>query len=213
MSVLISLDNLSLTLGNHSLFDSIKLQIAAGERVCLIGRNGAGKSTLMKIIEGLQTFDSGEIWRKPQLKIARLSQDLPQNIDATVYEYVAEGLANVSQLLADYHHITQRLTQNPSEQDLKRLSDIQQAMDAQQAWHSEQVIATVLTRLGLSPDERVAAQSGGWQRRSALARALVVEPDLLLLDEPTNHLDIEGIKWLEDQLLSSQCGLLFITHD
>ena len=209
MTNLITLDNVSLAYGLDVLLGQVKLQIATGERVCLIGRNGAGKSSLLKIIEGTLQPDSGSIWRKPHLKIARLAQELPQKMTTTVYEFVADGLAETGKLLAEYHALTQDFEHG----DLDKLEKLQQKIDAVQGWHFEQEITTVLTRLELSPDQRVADLSGGWQRRAALARALVSSPELLLLDEPTNHLDIEAIQWLEDQLLNCGIGLIFITHD
>lgn len=213
MSNLIILDQVSLAFGLTPLLDQVKLQITKGERVCLIGRNGAGKSSLLKIIEGSQLPDSGSVWRKPHLRIARLTQELPQHIQSTVYEFVAEGLAEMGQTLAAYHNLTQRLTHSHSEADLLALEKLQQKIDVHQGWHFEQDIKTILTRLNLDADKRVAELSGGWQRRVALAKALVISPELLLLDEPTNHLDIEAIQWLEDQLMSTNIGLLFITHD
>lgn len=213
MNTLITLDDVSLAYGLDALLDHVKLQIAAGERVCLIGRNGAGKSSLLKVIEGVSKPDSGNIWRKPNCRIARLAQELPQNVTITIYEFVAEGLAETGRLLADYHALTQRLSHEPSKNDLQQLEQLQQAIDANNGWQFENAISTVLTRLELDPELRVAELSGGWQRRAALAQALVVDPELLLLDEPTNHLDIEAIQWLEDQLLASNTGLLFITHD
>lgn len=82
-----------------------------------------------------------------------------------------------------------------------------------EAWQSERLIQEVLSRLDLTGSQKVSDLSGGWQRRVALARALVTKPDLLLLDEPTNHLDVEAIQWLEEQLLQYRGGILFITHD
>lgn len=213
MTNLITLDNVSLAFGLDVLLDHVKLQIASGERVCLIGRNGAGKSSLMKIIEGVQSPDSGTIWRKPSLRMARLAQELPQNITATVYEFVASGLAETGQLLADYYALTHRLSEQCTDQDLKTLERLQHAIDGKNGWHFENEIKRILERLELSPDQRVADLSGGWQRRAALAKALVTDPELLLLDEPTNHLDIEAIQWIEEELLNCQIGLIFITHD
>jgi ATP-binding cassette subfamily F protein uup len=213
MNNLISLDNVSLAFGLHPLLNNAKLQIEAGERVCLIGRNGEGKSTLLKIIEGEIHPDSGEIWRKPSLRIARLSQDLPQQTALTVYEFVSEGLAETGKLLSAYHALTHRLSHSHTDKDLKELEILQQKIDAQNGWHFDQFINTALSRLELNPEQRVNELSGGWQRRAALARALVTDPELLLLDEPTNHLDIAAIQWLEDELMNCKMGLLFITHD
>lgn len=213
MTNLISLDNVSLAFGLDALLDHVKLQIASGERVCLIGRNGAGKSSLLKIIDGTQKPDSGLVWRKPQLRLARLEQELPQTMGSTVFDFVAEGLAETGKLLAAYHTLTEKLSGAHTTDDLQKLDQLQQQIDAKNGWQFEQEISTILSRLQLNPDLKVAELSGGWQRRAALARALVMSPELLLLDEPTNHLDIEAIQWLEDQLLNWNVGLLFITHD
>lgn len=213
MSQLISIENVSLSYGLDPLLDHIKLQIDKGERVCLIGRNGAGKSSLLKVIEGATLPDSGIVWRKPHLRLARLAQELPQDKSRSVYQFVAEGLAHMGQLLADYHQLTHNLENEFQQSELDKLERLQHEIDACQGWQYEQTIKTILTRLNLNPDSLLSELSGGWQRRAALAKALVVTPDLLLLDEPTNHLDIEAIQWLEDDLLASGCGLLFITHD
>lgn len=209
MSNLFTLDNVCLAYGLDSLLDHVKLQVTTGERVCLIGRNGAGKSSLLKIIEGAQLPDSGVVWRKPHLRLARLEQELPRDTPLTVYEFVAEGLAETGKLLAEYHSLTQHF----KPEDFDKLERLQQQIDAKNAWTFEQNIQNILTRLELSADQRVAELSGGWQRRVALAKALVISPELLLLDEPTNHLDISAIQWLEEQLIASNTGLIFITHD
>lgn len=213
LSNLITLDNVYLAYGLEPLLDHVKLQITTGERVCLIGRNGAGKSSLLKIIEGLQAPDSGVVRHKPHLRIARLAQELPQKITGSVYEFVAGGLEEAGKLLAAYHVVTQRLAHDYDEKDLVELERLQQSIDAVNGWQFEQDIKKVLMRLELDPEKAVGELSGGWQRRAALARALVSSPELLLLDEPTNHLDIDAIQWLEDQLIASNVGLLFITHD
>lgn len=213
MSNSITLDNISLAFGLEPILDHVKLQIAARERICLIGRNGAGKSSLLKVIEGAILPDDGQVWRKPGLRLARLEQDLPQRLTGTVYEFVAEGLATTGKLLTAYHELTHRLTQKQTADDFAKLESLQNDIDAVQGWHYEQSIKNVLTRLALNPDQDMAELSGGWQKRAALAKALVAAPELLLLDEPTNHLDIEAIQWLEDHLLNCDSGLIFITHD
>src|SRR3990167_2059794 len=213
MSHLITLQNVSLAYGLQPLLDNIALQINAGERICLIGRNGAGKSSLMKIIEGAIIQDSGSIWRKPPLRIARLSQELPSDLTMTVYTYVSQGLAEAGRLLADYHAQTQALGHHPTKESILQLEKLQANIDAIHGWHADQAITQILTRLLLPADKTLSDLSGGWQRRAALAKALVSSPELLLLDEPTNHLDINAIQWLEEQLLALNIGILFITHD
>jgi ABC transport system ATP-binding/permease protein len=213
MSNLITLDDVCLDFGHGVLLDRAKLQISKGERVCLIGRNGAGKSSLLKIIEGQLLPDSGLVRREPNLRMARLAQELPQNRQDTVFEFVAEGLAEVGDLLKAYHVLVQKLSGEHTQADLDELENLQHLIDEKQGWQSEQKITAMLNRLELKPDLKVSSLSGGWQRRAALARALVTDPELLLLDEPTNHLDIEAIQWLEDQLLDWNVGLVFITHD
>ncbi|MDP3559606.1 MAG: ATP-binding cassette domain-containing protein [Legionellaceae bacterium] len=212
-SNLITLDDVSLSFGLDVLLDHAKLQIRAGERVCLIGRNGAGKSTLFKVIDGTILPNSGVVWRRSSLKVARLQQELPQSASKTVYEFVAEGLAEAGELLAAYHAMIHQLSDTATDADLHALGQLQKKIDTIDAWHFEQDIKTMLTKLELMPDTLLADLSGGWQRRVALARALVCGPEVLLLDEPTNHLDIEAIQWLEDYLLESNIGLAFITHD
>ncbi len=213
MSHLIQLNEVSLAFGLHALLDQVKLQISPGERVCLIGRNGAGKSSLLKIIDGTLVPDSGSVWRQPHLRMARLEQELPQSLTQTVYEFVAEGLGEEGHLLAAYHDAFHKVSETHSPADLKVLERLQQEIENKGAWHFEQEIKTILTKLELNPDLKVTELSGGWQRRAALAKAWVTKPELLLLDEPTNHLDVEAIQWLEEFLLESSFGLIFITHD
>lgn len=213
MSVLVSLDKVCLAYGSDALLDKVDFQIEPGERVCLIGRNGAGKSSFLRMIEGVIQPDSGKVHRSSHLRIARLEQELPQSSDLTVYDAVAQGLAKTGEILTEYHHLVQTAFTTGGETEQNRLFELQQQIDACQGWQLGQYIDEILTRLDLPADKKVAELSGGWQRRVALARALVHKPELLLLDEPTNHLDIEAIQWLEEQLLSFNGGILFITHD
>jgi len=213
MSLLINLDKINIAYGLHPLLHDASLQIHTQERISLIGRNGAGKSTLMKIIEGQVQPDSGNIWRKPNLKISRLSQELPEENNLLIYEFVASGLESLGQTLADYHALTHDVANAHNPQHIKKLAELHHIIETHEGWTFDNTIQQTLTRLQLNPDQTLNQLSGGWQRRASLAKALVSSPQLLLLDEPTNHLDIEAIEWLEDQLLHLNIGLLFITHD
>ncbi|MFV3412530.1 ATP-binding cassette domain-containing protein [Pseudomonas nitroreducens] len=207
---LLKLTDVSLAFGTTPLLDKVSWQIGRGERVCIIGRNGTGKSSMLKLVKGEQKPDDGDIWRAPSLKIGELPQELPRADDRTVYDVVAEGLAEVGELLAQYHHLSMHIE---SEEDLNKLARVQQDLEARDGWRLGQLVDTTLSRLQLPADKTLAELSGGWRRRVLLAQALVAEPDLLLLDEPTNHLDIGAIAWLENALADFPGAVLFITHD
>ncbi|MDH5483923.1 MAG: ATP-binding cassette domain-containing protein [Gammaproteobacteria bacterium] len=210
---LLTLRDISLGFGGPNLLNSINLQIEKKERLCLLGRNGEGKSTLMKLIAGFIKADDGSFERQQGLKIAYLTQDVPSDIDGSIYDVVASGLDKAGELLARYHHATLELAENYNEQSMAKLERIQHELEAHDGWAAGQQIDTTLSLLQLPPDELFTDQSGGLKRRVLLARALVTQPDLLLLDEPTNHLDIEAISWLEEFLLGWNGSLLFVTHD
>ncbi|MBD2836628.1 ATP-binding cassette domain-containing protein [Pseudomonas sp. JM0905a] len=207
---LLKFTDVSLAYGAMPLLDKVSWQIARGERVCIIGRNGTGKSSLLRLVKGDQFADDGEIWKAPALKIGELPQELPLADDRTVFDVVAEGLAEVGKLLAEYHHLSLHIN---DEHDLTRLARVQQDLEARDGWRLQQLVDSTLSRLQLPADKTLAELSGGWRRRVLLAQALVAEPDLLLLDEPTNHLDIGAIAWLEEALLGFNGAVLFITHD
>src|SRR5687767_12330693 len=105
---LLTLRNVSLAYGHHPLLANVDFQIEAGERVCLVGRNGTGKSTLFRAITGVATPDDGEIWRKDTLRVAYLEQEVPADVDQTVFEMVAGGLGELGSLLSQYHNVAHR---------------------------------------------------------------------------------------------------------
>jgi ATP-binding cassette subfamily F protein uup len=216
---LITLKNLSLSYGAPPLLDAVNLQIDANERVCLLGRNGAGKSTLLRLINGEIQADDGSITIPSGIRIAKLNQEVPADLDGTVNEVVAEGLNKAGKLLQHYYHLLHEIAlghetnRDGGEQLLNQLGECQHQLEVEGGWEISQRMESIISKLQLDGDIDFNALSGGLKRRVLLARALVNQPDLLLLDEPTNHLDIESIIWLEKFLLDWKGSLLFISHD
>ncbi len=209
---LLQLKDIQLAYGDLPLLDHANLVVERGERLCLVGRNGTGKSTLFKVISGDAISEDGII-EKGTTKISRLKQEVPKDISGSIYDITAQGVGEIGQLIADYHHLVVELESDSSERILEQMSAVQQKIEAAHGWSIQQQIEATLSKMGLDPEESFEDLSGGMKRRVLLAQALVQKPDLLLLDEPTNHLDIESIQWLEEFLLGSQTALLFITHD
>ena len=210
---LISLTNGYLSFSDAPLLDHAELHIEPNERVCLVGRNGAGKSTLLKIIAGDVIMDDGKVQYEKDLVVSRLEQDPPRHAEGNVFDYVAEGIEHLADLLKEYHHISMQLEQDYSEQTLNQLAQIQAKLEHANGWQFENKINEVLQKLELNPNTKLADLSGGWLRKAALARALVCNPDVLLLDEPTNHLDVDAIEWLENFLMEFGGSIVFISHD
>ncbi|MGH8324808.1 MAG: ATP-binding cassette domain-containing protein, partial [Steroidobacteraceae bacterium] len=163
-------------------------------------------STLLRLLAGEIKPDDGEVRVQSGVRIARLTQEVPQDTAGSVFDVVAAGLGELGALLAQYHHLI-------GHGDLAALGAVQTKIEAQHGWDLDRRVQQILTRLELPEDADFAALSGGMKRRVLLAQALVCNPDVLLLDEPTNHLDIEAIAWLEEFLRSYSASLVFVTHD
>ncbi|MFA0055718.1 MULTISPECIES: ABC transporter ATP-binding protein [Vibrio] len=210
---LLTIHNGQLAFGDHPLLDRADFALQENERVCLVGRNGAGKSTLMKILSGNIIMDDGKMQITQDVVVSRLEQDPPRNEQGSVYEYVSGGLAEVGELLKEYHNLLDVIAEDPSEKNLNRLTRVQEKLDHANAWRFEDRVSNVLAALKLTANTKLTELSGGWQRKAALARALVCDPDVLLLDEPTNHLDVATIEWLEGFLKDFRGSIIFISHD
>jgi ATP-binding cassette subfamily F protein uup len=211
MAPLVRFDAVSVTFGEQRVLIDADFSIEPGERVCVVGRNGAGKSTTLRLITGAQEPDDGTVEKPGRLRASLLEQKLADESAELVRDYVAHGMADQLGRIAAFERLT---AANPDDRaSLREVEALQREIDAGGGWNVAVRVSTVISELGLPPEQRMSDLSGGWRRRAALARALVSNPELLLLDEPTNHLDISTIEWLEDAVRSHPGAVLFVTHD
>ncbi len=210
---LISLQDINLAFSGPLIFDGLNLQLEPGERIALLGRNGAGKTTLMKVMSAELQVDDGKVIVQKGIQIALLPQEVPVDISGTVFDIVLSGLGSRAELLSQHHHLTHRLQTQQSPELLKQLDALQDKLDHTDSWNVNKHVEEVIAKMKIDPDSDFSRLSGGQKRRTLLAKALVLKPEVLLLDEPTNHLDIDSMLWLEGFLLDYPGTVFFVTHD
>ncbi len=207
---LLSLTDVSLTLGDKLLFYDVTLGIDEGEHIGFIGPNGAGKSSFISILNGRQTPDTGTLHTRRDLKIAFLPQIPQPPPGATTGDLVFRSDNPRAALVRNYENFLAGYR----EEDAEQLAEWQERMDREDAWNLETSYHSFLTELGINDlSRRADTLSGGELRKADLARVLASEADLLLLDEPTNHLDLETVEWLENWLRLSRRTYILVTHD
>jgi ABC transport system ATP-binding/permease protein len=212
---LLSVKDACISYGGALLLDHVSLNIERHERVCLLGRNGSGKTTLMKLINGEIAPDSGSVSRGQGLATSRLDQEIPAAVAGSVIDIVTSGLAAKGRLLADYHHTSAQLADQPADAPrlMARLARLGAQLDAESGWEIHRQVDLIISKMQLPAEAEFATLSTGLKRRTLLAQALVASPDILMLDEPTNHLDIDAITWLEDFLAAYGGTIIIVTHD
>ena len=210
-----TLKNVTVTFGTDRVLDSVNLILDQGERLCLTGRNGSGKSTLMRLLSGELQADEGTIWRSRDLSYSFLDQELPEVSSATIFDAVAMAFENTGQLLSEYHALSLQLSDVKADHDkiVARMDTLQHKIEAADGWSVNHVIDATLQRMQLDPDIPLSQLSGGWLKRVAIAKSLVIEPDVWLVDEPTNHLDVPAIEWLEQRMVEFPGTIIFVSHD
>ena len=221
MSLLVG-QNLGKAFGALDVFQGIDLRIEEGDRIGLVGPNGEGKTTLLRILAGVETPTTGEVFRRRALSVGYLPQDPPpagdMTLKAVMLDVFAELRAQGDALTEFEHRIATAAAHAWPDYDtlLEEYGQAQVAFETAGGYDYEVRINQVLGGLGFNEDEHdkpLAHLSGGERTRALLAQLLLLEPDLLLLDEPTNHLDLEAIEWLEDALTRWKGGIVVVAHD
>ena len=215
--IIFSMVGLSKNFGpQKQVLKNIYLSFFYGAKIGIIGLNGAGKSTLLKIIAGIEKEYQGEVVWSPGYSVGYLEQDPHLDPNKTVREVVQEGVQPIMDMLKEYDEINMAFAEPDADFDklLARQAELQDKLDAADAWNIDQKLDRAMDALRCPPDDaNVTTLSGGERRRVALCRLLLQQPDVLLLDEPTNHLDAESIDWLEQHLQQYAGTVICITHD
>ena len=199
----------------------ISLSFFLGAKIGIIGLNGSGKSTLLKIIAGLEKSFQGELVFSPGYSVGYLEQEPHLDAAKTVKEIVEEGVQEIVDVLKAYEEVNLSFSDPDVLEDADKMdalineqAKLQEKIDHYDAWNLDAKLERAMDALRCPPGEQLVSElSGGEQRRVALCRLLLKEPDILLLDEPTNHLDAESVQWLELHLQQYKGTVICITHD
>ena len=204
--------------GQKQVLRDINLSFFPGAKIGIVGENGAGKSTVLRIMAGLDREFEGTADLMPGYRVGIVPQEPRLDETKTVRGNLETAFAGSMALLNEYYKVTEKLGEKLSDEEMQkamnRMAELQDKLDATDAWNLDHHLSVASEALCLPEDERdVRTLSGGEKRRVALCKALLEKPDLLLLDEPTNHLDAETVDWLEAQLREYPGTVIVVTHD
>lgn len=204
----LSVENISKSFGERTLFENISFGINKDQKIAFIAKNGSGKTCIMKIINGEDEPDSGQVVVRKEIKMAFLSQDHNLQDELTIEESI---FASDNEILKVIEQYEKALEHPEDEEAYQKAFD---KMDLFNAWDFETQYKQILFKLKLEDFKlKVKNLSGGQKKRLSLAIILINRPDLLILDEPTNHLDLEMIEWLESYFAKENITLFMVTHD
>jgi ATP-binding cassette subfamily F protein 3 len=210
--------------GDAILLDGIECAVHPGQRVGLVGPNGSGKTSLLRAIAGEISLDLGRIEKKRDLKLGILRQETMAEAagdSRTLWQEMELAMREVDELALRIRELSEALArpdvpEAEREALVAKLGGAEHRFSVMGGYDRDRTIARVLNGIGFADadfDKPVAVLSGGQEQKAQLARLLLERPDLLLLDEPNNHLDLDGRKFLEDFLVSSECAVLVVSHD
>jgi ATP-binding cassette, subfamily F, member 3 len=223
LSVMIHLSNITKQYGSKILYKNASFQINDGEKIGLVGPNGAGKTTIFRVITGEEGYE-GLVSKSDRTVIGYFSQNIEDMRGRSALEEVKSAAGKLPELAAKLKTYEQQLEDsavNPIDDDamaklLENYGEVQAEYERMGGYDLDTRAAEILTGLGIGPDDYnrpTESFSGGWKMRIALAKILVLNPDVLLMDEPTNHLDLESIIWLEEWMTNYKGALLMTSHD
>ncbi len=214
---MIALDAVSKGYGGQSLLREVSWRIGRGERIGLCGPNGTGKTTLCRILAGVEDPDSGRVHRDTGVSVGYLPQEVGASEAGTVLAEALSGFDEVWRLEAELERLAALMAAEDAGPELtERYGEVQHRFEALGGYRLEAEAKIILGGLGFASTDAhrpLGEFSGGWRMRAALARLLLLRPDLLLLDEPTNHLDLESLAWLESFLSSYAGSVVVVSHD
>jgi len=218
--LMIRLDNVSKQAGHQILFIEASAALNKGEKIGLVGPNGAGKTTLFRMIAGEELPDEGQVSTDRGITIGYFNQDVGEMSGRSAVAEVMNGAGPVSEVAAELHLLEVAMA-DPDKADqmdeiIARYGEVQHAFEELDGYALDGRAREALSGLGFSQemmDGDVGKLSGGWKMRVALARILLMRPDVMLLDEPSNHLDLESLIWLEKFLHDYEGTLLMTSHD
>ncbi|MGF6432875.1 MULTISPECIES: ABC-F family ATP-binding cassette domain-containing protein [Bradyrhizobium] len=217
---MIRLDNVSKQVGHQILFIEASAALQKGEKIGLVGPNGAGKTTLFRMISGREIPDEGQVSLDRGISIGYFSQDVGEMSGRSAVAEVMDGAGPVSVVAAELRELEAAMA-DPDKADeiddiIARYGEVQHQFEELDGYALDGRAREALAGLGFSQemmDGDVGKLSGGWKMRVALARILLMRPDVMLLDEPSNHLDLESLIWLEQFLKGYEGALLMTSHD